>query len=276
LYVPGDRPDLLQGAANRGADALVVDLEDAVAATRKDEARANLARWVQAVPGPPDGEVWVRVNNDPDLLAADLEAVRATPWITGISLPKVESADHVEAAASRLGDGQQVICLIETAAGLLAAPAIAAAPRVAALALGEADLAAGLGMMVPASASDLLPIRLQIVTASAAAGIGRPIGPVSTDYRDLAALRATTADLRRIGFGARSAIHPDQVAVINEVFTPSGPELDEAARIVRAADEAAATGSGVFVDVDGRMVDEAVVRSARRLLAHGDALGRRP
>jgi citrate lyase subunit beta/citryl-CoA lyase len=105
---------------------------------------------------------------------------------------------------------------------------------------------------------------MQIVVASAAAGIDPPTGPVSTDFRDLDAYRAGTQALKRMGFGSRSAIHPAQVEIVNEVFTPSADELARARRLVELSD---AAGGGVCVDDEGRMVDEAVVRSARHTIA---------
>jgi citrate lyase subunit beta/citryl-CoA lyase len=130
------------------------------------------------------------------------------------------------------------------------------------LALGEADLCADL-RVVPTD-DVMRPLRMQAVVASAAAGIDQPTAPVSTDFEDLDALRTSTIALRDAGFGARAAIHPAQVAVINEVFTPTDNEV-AVARDVLARFEAAS--GGVTVDADGRMLDEAVVRSARRVLA---------
>jgi len=217
----------------------------------------------------------VRVNNSPELLNRDLHALGRTAAIRGISIPKIQGPETLEEIEHHMGEDWSVIALIESAAGLLAAPLIAASPRMGRLALGETDLMAELGMTQNPPEQALIAVRVQLVVASAANGLDAPIAPVTTDFRDLEALRSSTRDLRAMGFGARSAIHPDQVEVINEVFTASEEEIDEARRIVAAADRAAAEGSGVFVDLDGRMVDEAVVRRARRQLAEttrrGDA-----
>lgn len=267
LYVPGDRTDMLARALERGADAVIVDLEDAVPETGKEAARSNVARWLAERPGADlTSDVWVRVNNRADLMAADLAAVVSVSGLSGISIPKAEDPDALEDLGGVLPAGLRIIPLIETARGLLAAVDIARVSRVARLAVGEADLAAELGLDISVSDADLLPLRLQIVVASAAAGLVPPVGPVATDFRDLDALRRSTRELSRLGFGARSAIHPDQVPVINDVFTPSEKELERAGRIVDLAEAAARSGSGVFVDDDGRMVDEAVVRGARRIL----------
>jgi len=276
LYVPGDRPDLLAGALTRGADALILDLEDSVVAANKSQARDVVVDWISHLGDGHDRcEVWVRVNNSPELLNRDLHALGRTAAIRGISIPKIQGPETLEEIEHHMGEDWSVIALIESAAGLLAAPLIAASPRMGRLALGETDLMAELGMTQNPPEQALIAVRVQLVVASAANGLDAPIAPVTTDFRDLEALRSSTRDLRAMGFGARSAIHPDQVEVINEVFTASEEEIDEARRIVAAADRAAAEGSGVFVDLDGRMVDEAVVRRARRQLAEttrrGDA-----
>jgi citrate lyase subunit beta/citryl-CoA lyase len=272
LYCPGDRPDRLARAGSRGADALIADLEDSVVPGHKDLARAAVADWLTAGPDTA-AELWVRVN--PGLLAADLGAA-VTARVTGVVLPKAEpallaEADDLLAAREReLGlarGGIGLLPLIETARGLLAAPALAAAPRVVRLGLGEADLAAELGVDAAARPQALDPLRLQAVAASAAAGIAAPVAATSRDIRDLAALRASTEWALQLGFRARTAIHPAQIATINEVFTPSAGDVARAAGLVAAFDAAARDGSGVITGPDGAMVDVAVLRAARDVLA---------
>jgi citrate lyase subunit beta / citryl-CoA lyase len=274
LYCPGDRPDRLARAGSRGADALIADLEDSVVPGRKDLARAAVADWLTAGPDTA-GELWVRVN--PELLAADLGAA-VTAQVTGVVLPKAEpallaEADDLLAAREReLGlasGGIGLLPLIETARGLLAAPALAAAPRVVRLGLGEADLAAELGVDA-AGPQALDPLRLQAVVASAAAGIAAPVAATSRDIRDLATLRASTERALQLGFRARTAIHPAQLATINEVFTPSPGQVARAVGLVAAFDAAARDGSGVITGPDGAMVDVAVLRVARDVLARAD------
>jgi citrate lyase subunit beta/citryl-CoA lyase len=266
LYVPGDQPDKLTGAAERGPDALIVDLEDGVAPTGKDAARRLVTDWLRR--DRPRGDdapaVWVRVNNNANLMK-DLEAI-APAGPDGIVLPKAE-VPSMSRAVQLLGVHDIALgALIETARGLLDASEMAMVPRVTRLAIGEADLAADLGLDPSPDERELWPLRSQVVVASAAAGIEPPCGPVSTDFRDLDAFRASTESLRRAGFGSRSAIHPAQVAVINEVFTPTAHEVEEAAAIVAAHEDAVARGNGITIDAQGRMVDEAVIRSARRTL----------
>jgi citrate lyase subunit beta/citryl-CoA lyase len=262
LYVPGDRPDMMAKAMSQGADALILDLEDAVPAAAKQDARDAVASFLR---GRTDArpEIWVRMNGG-DMLDDDVAAI-APARPDGLSLPKVSSPDDLARLDMLLGDAKTgVIALIETASGVLDAAAIARAPRVVRLAIGEADLAAELGIVPSDDARELAPMRAQVVLASAAARLDPPIGPVSTDFKDLDAFRRSTEALRRMGFGARAVIHPAQVAIVNESFTPSAEEVAEASKLVARFD---ATGGGVGVDDDGRMIDEAIVRAARRTLS---------
>ena len=275
LYVPADRPEMLARAAGRGADALIVDLEDAVAEQAKDQARATLTAWLDTLGPSPHPAVWVRVNNRPDRLAADVTAA-AHAAIAGIVVPKAEQPETIAAIAARLPDHASVIPLVESARGVLAAAHLAAAPRVDRLALGEADLAADLGVEPSPQALEFLAVRTQIVLVSAAAGIRPPLGPVATDFTDLAAFESSTRAVHRLGFGSRSAIHPAQVAVINRVFTPTPAGAAQARRLVEAAAAFGRAGAGVFVGDDGTMVDEAIVRRARRIVELADAYGVSP
>ncbi|HEX9711531.1 MAG TPA: CoA ester lyase [Actinomycetota bacterium] len=261
LYVPGDQPEKLAKAAARGADALIVDLEDAVPVGRKAEARATVAAWLRERPRAP--VVWVRVNAD-ELLGEDVAAI-AGDSPDGVYLPKCSSVAEVDRLVRALGEADVPVCaLLETAAGILDARAIASHPRVTRLAIGEADLSAELGIDPSPDERELAPMRAMVVLASAAAHLEPPVGPISTDFADLEALRASTVALKRMGFGGRAAIHPAQVAVINEVFTPTPDEVTRARELLERFE---ASGGGVVTGGDGRMVDEAIVRAARRTLA---------
>lgn len=264
LYVPGDQPDKLAKAAGRGADALIVDLEDAVPPHAKDRAREQVAAWLA---GPAAGDagpqIWVRVNPGPRGLR-DARAV-ALPAVTGLCVAKTETPEDLVAIDEALGGAPWIALspILESAAAVLAAPALAGCPRVTRLQLGEADLCADLGVEPGPDERELLWARSQVVLASAAAGIGPPLGPVSTDFRDAEALRRSTEALRRLGFHGRACIHPAQIPVVHEVFTPSEEELARARALIERFERA---GSGVVLDDRGRMVDEAVIRRARRLL----------
>ena len=279
LYVPGDQLDKLERAARSSADAIIADLEDAVAPSAKADARRTVADWLAARTAIGRPQVWVRVNPSQHL-EADVRAVTA-PAMTGLCLPKVEGPEQVQRLDDLAAAGEQraglaagsiaILPLLESAAGILSARAIGEAPRVVQLGLGELDLCGELGIEPSQDESELLPIRMQVVLASAAARLDSPVGPVSTDYRDLDALRRSTQALKRLGFGSRWAIHPAQVPVINKVFTPTAAEVSAAQRLIDQHEAALAVGKGVFVDDHGHMADEAVIRSARRTVARAAA-----
>lgn len=269
LYVPGDRPDMLEKAADRGSDALIADLEDAVAADAKDHARAAVASWL---PGHAGAQAWVRVNSRPDLLAADLEAILSAGGADGIVLPKATAAS-VAALVQLLPSGIGVIPLLESAIGVLEMREIAAHEGVVRLGVGEADLVGDLGVSLSESGGELLPIRLQMVLVSAAEQIGPPMGSVFTAFRNLAGLESTSIHLLRLGFGARTAIHPGQVRVINRVFTPRTADVERARRVLHKVEEASLMGRATVVADDGSFIDEAVVRSYRRIVELADAYG---
>ncbi|MEV0394422.1 HpcH/HpaI aldolase/citrate lyase family protein [Polymorphospora rubra] len=269
LYVPADREKLLAKAHGRGADALVLDLEDAVTPANKDTARAAAAAYLAA---PPDGRFWVRINSD--RVEQDVAAV-AGPALTGVWVPKAEpellaTVDAaLSAAERRLGLADRtfgVVALIETARGVLRLEQITSAPRVLRLGLGEADLAGEIGVQPGPDGAELAPIRSQVVVASAAAGITAPVGPVETVLRDPDRLAGTTRALLRQGFRARTAVHPDQLATINEVFTPSAAEIAAAREVVDALAAAERQGTGIATQASGQMLDRAVVRAAREVL----------
>ena len=282
LYVPGNRADRLTKALGLGADALIADLEDAVAPDAKDAARSGVSAFLADRRGAPDGpEVLVRVNpagQMPGLLEQDLRAVVPAGART-IYLPKADLASmqrvhdvltSIESDLGLPGNSVAVVALVESATGMLEVAELARHHRVRNLAIGESDLTADLGIELTdheAVPPAIWSLRMHLVVASAAAGIDPPTGPVDTDFRDLDALGESTTALRRAGFAARSAIHPAQVGVINEVFTPSAAEVGRAERLVELFDSSVARGDGVCVDDHGRMVDEAVIRSARRVLS---------
>jgi citrate lyase subunit beta/citryl-CoA lyase len=268
LYVPGDDPRRIEKALVTGADAVVVDLEDSVAPNRKEEARNNAARVLESGPARP---VFVRINAPGSELAArDIAAVAAL-HLSGLRLPKVESLESVRLVAKTLEALRSeagIQCLIESALGLELALEIARShERVAGISLGEADLAADLGVRDEAG---LLYARSRIVSASRAAGLPGPVQSVYTNVKDLDGLRRSTEEGKNMGFVGRSAIHPSQVPIINEVFTPTEDEVAEAQELLDRLEGEAESGTGAFVLEDGRFVDRAVVESARRTLTWRD------
>lgn len=277
LYVPGNAPDKLARAPGRGADALVVDLEDAVPLAGKADARAAVLRWLGTV-DPGRCQVWVRVNAGA-LRGIDVAALAGAPHLTGLVLAKLDDPAEIGEVARALSaagdDGTLLMPLLESGRAVLAADAIAAQPRVHQLQIGEVDLCADTAIEPGDDEAELAPLRARVVLASVAAGIAPPVGPVSRNFTDLARFADSTRRLRRQGFFGRCCIHPAQLSVVADVFTPTRDELAEAEALVSAFDAAVTAGSGVLLDDAGRMVDLAVVRSARRTLAAAVAAGRR-
>lgn len=271
LYVPGDRADLFAKACAGPADAVVLDLEDAVPLTGKADARDAVRRFLDAQTVPGSTELWVRV--DPLGLAADLDAV-AHPRLAGLFVAGCTPAVLAEVAEGvtrrererGLAPGAvRVVGLVESAAGLLSLAEMAAHPRLTAFGIGEVDLLGDLRMARSArTEAAVLQLRTQVVVHSAAAGLDAPVAPTSTDFRDLDAFAESTRLALDLGFRSRTAIHPGQVPVIHDVLTP-GPQEIEAARDVVRRFEAA--DGGVTTDARGRLIDAAVVRGARETLA---------
>jgi citrate lyase subunit beta/citryl-CoA lyase len=265
---------MLARAAGRGADALIIDLEDAVAPAAKPAARQAAATYLAGARRDEGPQLWVRINPGAAGLV-DLDAVVAPP-LRGVCLAKAADAGQVAALADRLSrleaergiePGRIAVSpLLETAAAVLRASDIAAAPRVARLQVGEADLKVDIGVDTGPDERELWWVRSLVVLASAAAGIEPPVGPVSTDFTDLDALRESTLALKRMGYRGRACIHPAQVPVVNEVFTPTAAEVERARALLARYDQATESGAGAFIDADGTMVDLAVVRAAQRTL----------
>lgn len=266
LYVPGDRPDRVQKALAAGADVVIVDLEDAVAPSRKAEARAAL----DAMGSVGRIGIQVRVNGRGSTWHdADIDAVAALPRDVGVRVPKVESAADVEAVAQRM-PGRPIHALIESALGVERAFEIASA-GVGTIALGEADLRSQLGLARGlAGEPGLQWARSRLVNAAAAAGIAAPMMSVYADVADAGGLATSCALGRSLGFVGRAAIHPAQLAVIEAAFTPTHDEVARAREIVSRVSQAVADGVGTVVLDDGTFLDIAMVASARRTLALAD------
>lgn len=250
LFVPGTRPDRFDKALASGADRVILDLEDAVAAEDKAAARAAIAGWLTS-----EHAVLLRINGAATpWFAADLGVARL-PGIAGILLPKAETAAEIAA----LGQDTPVIPIIETARGFASRQEVAEAPGVSRLAFGSIDFMADLG--IPEDASGVLDsVRFALVLASRLGGLAPPIDGVTQAFEADATAEAA-ARARAFGFGGKLCIHPRQVAAVNVGFAPSPDEVDFARRVVaRAAQEA------VFA-LDGRMVDAPVILQARRTLA---------
>jgi len=255
LFVPGNRPERFAKACASGAHAVIVDLEDAVPAAQKAAARAAIADWLS-----PERPVLVRVNAVDTEWFADDAAMCRHPGVAGVVLPKTETPEHLAALAARAGAKIPALPLIETAAGLWGALAIAKARGVARLIFGSIDFQVDVGVR----GDDQLDFhRAQLVLVSRVGGIDAPVDGVSEAIDDVDALARDVARARRQGFGGKLCIHPKQVAAVNEGFRPTTAEVDWAKRVVAADAEA----KGAAVAVDGKMVDRPVMLKARAILA---------
>ncbi|MDB2224981.1 CoA ester lyase [Halorubrum ezzemoulense] len=273
LFSPGDSPELMRKAPGTGADVICFDLEDAVAPGRKDEARAAV-REVLADPAfDPDAEVCVRLTAESP--AADLDGVIGTDregggdavTLDAVMLPKVEGPGRVERVAelcAERGRDPAVFSLVETAAGVLAAEAIAAAEATDAVAFGAEDLAADVGATRTDEGTEVLYAREHVVLAASAAGVDA-LDTVYTDFSDESGLREDAAFARRLGYDGKLAIHPAQVGPITEAFTPDPDDVEWAAAVLDARDEAEGEGRAVF-QVDGEMIDAPLIAQAERIL----------
>jgi citrate lyase subunit beta/citryl-CoA lyase len=266
LFVPGNRPERFDKAIDAGADAVIVDLEDAVPLAAKDAARRAVAERWDAL-SERDVPLVLRINPLGSELAAEDVALAATlPGIAGLMCPKAEDAPPLAALQARLGGMVALLPLIESAAGLDAVKAIAAAPGVLRLVVGHIDFMVDTGIAIdPAddSEAELAPLRFAVAMATRLAGLAPAVDGVTVQTGDDARLRADTRRARRFGFGGKLCIHPRQVAVVHETLAPTEAELAWARRVL----EADAAAGGAAVQLDGRMVDLPVVLQARRTLA---------
>lgn len=276
LFVPGSDAAMMRKALASDADAVVLDLEDAVASARKDAARAEIGRVLAELGAEPLADrspaVHVRINRSGDSYAEDDVAVAIHPRVEAIRLPKTEGATEVRAVSAAIAQREVALGMpigvillyptIESARGVMSAEAIASSdPRVARLVLGQADLVADIGGRGDDTLTTLVP-RALVVLASRAAGIDSPVDGATTDLTDASVLGAALTRARALGFFGKSAIHPRQIAAINDAFTPDDAELAAAERIVHAAEAA----GGAATSIDGELVDTAIVRRAQSLL----------
>jgi citrate lyase subunit beta/citryl-CoA lyase len=258
LFVPGDRPDRYGKALAAGADAVIIDLEDAVADEAKPAARTALVQWAEAQRAQA-AAVFVRINAASTVAFHKDLAALSRAGIAGVVLSKAEGATDVAAVGEAL-PGSRVIALIESARGIAALDAICAAPGVERLGFGALDYANDLGLEGDDERGLIEPCS-RMAIASRVAGIASPVAGVTTALDDADRLRADLAFARAFGFGAKLCIHPRQLAVVHEAFRPSEADIAWARRV----ETAVADGTGA-VQVDGRMVDRPVILKARDIL----------
>jgi citrate lyase subunit beta/citryl-CoA lyase len=259
LFVPGNRPDRFARAIAAGADAVIIDLEDAVPPSDKTTARGNVAAWLS-----PERPVIVRINAfDTEWFRDDLRVCRHA-GVAGVVLPKAERVEQIQAVAEGLEGATPILPIIETAQGVWRAEAIARAPRVRLL-FGAIDLSIDLGISGEDEA--LLYARSHVVLVSRVAGIEAPVDGPTTSIDSVDRVRADAQRAKRLGFGGKLCIHPNQVAPVHESFGPTAEEVAWARRVI----EAAAASSGSATSVDGEMVDRPVIVRAESILSRASS-----
>jgi citrate lyase subunit beta / citryl-CoA lyase len=274
LFVPVIVEKFVDAAHRRGADAIILDLEDSVPESQKERAR-GLIQDAAAKVSRGGADVTVRINRPWRQTLRDLEAA-VSPRVSALLLPKIASADHVKLIVEVVADLEaergmaigttRLIPMIETADAFFKIHEIARAdPRIVALNLGAEDFALSVGML-PEPEGLFYP-KQQTIIAARAAGV-MPLGFIGTvaDFKDLEAFRATIQRSRRMGFMGASVIHPSQIQILNEEFRPTAEEVAQARRIVEAYDKATREGVGAIV-LDGRMIDVPIVVRAQQTLA---------
>lgn len=272
LFVPGHRLDRLPKALASGAGAVIVDWEDAVGPADKPGAREQFGPALAACSPAERARLLVRINAaGTPWHDADVAALRplAAQGLRAVVVPKAERAELLAGPAAALGEGGALLPLIESAAGLEAARAIAAAPQVLRLLFGHIDFQADLGLACGPEESELTSVRLRLVLVSRLAGLAPPVDGVTTDTQNAALVRAHAERALRGGFGGKLCIHPAQVAPVHAAFTPTPEQAEWASRVVRGFE---AAQGGVF-SLDGRMIDAPVVTLARQVLRRAEALG---
>ncbi|MCW5648625.1 MAG: CoA ester lyase [Ramlibacter sp.] len=271
LFVPATRPERLAKALASGAGAVIVDLEDAVAASDKAAARDALAGGLQALDPGHRARLLLRINAVGTPWHAEDVALATRCMVQGLAgvvLPKAESAAALADLARALGPQAALLPLVESGAGLDAVDALAAVPQVLRLVFGHLDFQLDLGMASGDDELELLPVRLALVRASRRAGLAAPVDGVTVAVNDAQRLAVDAARSRRLGFGGKLCIHPAQVAAVQAAFAPTPAELEWARRVMEGVRR---HGDAVF-SLEGRMVDVPVVTLARRTLArHGGA-----
>ena len=286
LFVPGSREDRFQKALNTGADKVIIDLEDAVPVSGKVAARKDIARFLQTYPDP---RIIVRVNGvSTPFFQSDVQTILAAAPVN-LMIPKVESPQDlmtvsetllkIESGTSIDPGSVLIIAMIETAKAVDAISEIVKTRtepnRLHTIAFGAADYSADIGIEMTVEGTELIYPRSKLAVACRAGGLEPPIDtPFMVDLKDLNALQRDARLARQTGFQGKLCIHPSQVEVINQVFSPKPREVQQAQRIIEAFEAAEADGQGVLL-VDGNFVDYPIVARARRILQLAEIIGKK-
>lgn len=266
LFVPGVSEPMMGKARDSEADALILDLEDAVAPDQKLKARATVARALHELDFG-GKEVFVRINSLASPWGLEDARAAATAGARGLVIPKCERADEVTAIAPIMPRGK-LLCLIETPRGVLASRDLAeASDAVAGLLFGTADLSREIGCTPGEDEIELLFARSHVLLAARAAGVAAFDSPHFA-IADLDGLRRRSQAARNLGYDGKLLIHPSQIAIVNEIFAPTMEQIVEARRIVEALEAAHTEGHGVAT-LDGRMIDAVHLAAARKVLIDG-------
>ncbi len=268
LFAPAVRPDFIEKLPARGADAVVVDCEDATPANAKAEARANVRSVVPGILGP-TMQVFVRVNSVASPFFEDDIAEGLIDGLAGIVVPKLESlkqADQVTEALAQAGFANLgVLAGIETALGVADARSLLAHPQVIAAYFGAEDFIADMAGVRTQAGDEVAFARSAVALAARLAGVP-VVDQIVADFRDDERFRQESASARAMGYQGKLCIHPRQAELANEAFIPSREEVDHATRLLAAYDRASASGIAA-IDFEGQMVDEPLAAQARRILA---------
>jgi citrate lyase subunit beta/citryl-CoA lyase len=278
LFAPGNHARRVEKALTLGADAVILDLEDAVAVAEKVATRALVTQALGS--GTRRCRGYVRINAmSTEWGYGDMVAVVAA-GVDGLVIPKVESADEIKAAEWVIGALERerglapidIIPIVETGLGYTRMEAIArAGRRVRRLAFGAGDFTLDLAMEWTRDELELLPYRSQFVAVSRAAGLEKPVDTVWTDLRDPEGFERSVATVRGLGFGGKLCIHPDQVPVANRLFSPAPEAVAQARRVIAAFEEAEAKGLA-SIQLEGKFIDYPIVHAARAVVAQADAI----
>jgi citrate lyase subunit beta/citryl-CoA lyase len=279
--MPVNQPRFVEKAYLRGADAIVLDLEDSVPAAEKGRAR-TLVKDAIPVAARGGADVFVRINKPVEMMVEDLEAA-IYPGLTGLALPKVESAAEIHMLDALTSNWEkrhgmpegtvQFSVAVETAKGVMRAEEIAlASPRIASVGAGTEDLALDLGIEATVEGTELLYIKLRMIVVANAAGV-IPMGLMGTlvDYTDMEGLARSAKEANRVGFRGAGLIHPSQVPICNDAYAPPPPQVEWSRRVIEAFEEGLARGTA-SVALNGRMIDIPIVDKAHRVLARASAI----
>ena len=281
LYMPGDNWKMITKSVTLGVDSICMDMEDGTAINKKAEARATIAKALQELDFSAS-EKLARINSvGSGWEQEDIEAV-LPHYPDGIVIPKVESFEQVEWASRIIEDAElkngwkvnsiRILIGVETAKGILNLKEIAAHPRLDAIIFGGEDFAASIGAVRTKDAVELLYARQAVIVACAAYDL-QPLDIVTIDYKDLEALKVESEFGARLGFSGKQIIHPNQVQVVQEAFTPSDEAITYARRIVETFEASQKEGKGAY-SLDGKMIDMPLLKNAQKVLARANAAGK--